>query len=146
MNLRIRAQAGARPTGFTSTTSRIHPRRARCPDRLKQIPDPADRYRLENYWLDHWNAHRIRLMIDEAADWGKVNHVPLLCNEFGVYRAVAEPASRLAWLRDVRNALESDSIGWAMWDYHEGFGVAVIDKDGKSVVDPDTAAALGLKQ
>ena len=33
---------------------------------VKQIPDPADRYKLENYWLDHWDAHRIRLMIDEA--------------------------------------------------------------------------------
>lgn len=112
---------------------------------VKQIPDAADRYRLEEYWLDHWNAHRIRLLIDEAADWGKTNHVPLICNEFGVYRAVAEPVARLAWLHDVRTALEADGIGWAMWDYHEGFGVAVKDENGKSVVDPDTVEALGLK-
>jgi endoglucanase len=26
--------------------------------------------KLENYWLDHWDAHRIRLLIDEAAAWG----------------------------------------------------------------------------
>jgi hypothetical protein len=45
----------------------------------------------------------------------------------------------------VRTALEADSIGWAMWDYHNGFGVAVRDKDGKSVVDPQTVKALGLK-
>ncbi len=113
---------------------------------VKQIPDPADRYRLENYWLDHWDAHRIRLMIDEAAEWGKTNKVPLLCNEFGVYREAAPPASRLAWLRDVRTALEADGIGWAMWDFHEGFGVAVKDKDGRSVVDPDTVDALALHQ
>ncbi len=113
---------------------------------VKQIPDPADRYRLENYWLDHWDGHRIRLLIDEAADWGKANHAPLICNEFGVYREVAPPASRLAWLHDVRTALEADGIGWAMWDYHEGFGVAVKDQDGKSVVDPDTVEALGLKK
>ena len=37
---------------------------------MKQVPDPADRYELENYWLDHWDAHRIRLLIDEAAAWG----------------------------------------------------------------------------
>jgi len=113
---------------------------------VKQVPDPADRFRLENYWLDHWDAHRIRLLIDEAADWGRANHVPLICNEFGVYREVVAPASRLAWLRDVRVALEADGIGWAMWDYHGGFGVAVKDKDGKSVVDPQTAEALGLKR
>ena len=58
---------------------------------------------------------------------------------------VAPPASRLAWIHDVRTALEADGIGWAMWDYHEGFGVAVKDKDGKSVVDPDTVKALGLQ-
>ncbi|HVZ83924.1 MAG TPA: cellulase family glycosylhydrolase [Terracidiphilus sp.] len=113
---------------------------------VQQVPDPADRFRLENYWLDHWDAHRIRLLIDEAAAWGKANDVPLICNEFGVYRAVAPPASRLAWLHDVRTALEADGIGWAMWDYHNGFGVAVKDASGKSIVDPDTVKALGLAQ
>lgn len=111
---------------------------------VKQVPDPADRFKLENYWLDHWDAHRIRLLIDEAAAWGKTNNVPLICNEFGVYRQVAEPASRLAWLHDVRTALEADGIGWAMWDYHNGFGVAVKDASGKSVVDPETVKALGM--
>lgn len=111
---------------------------------VKQVPDLADRYKLENYWLDHWDAHRIRLMIDEAAEWGHDNDVPVICNEFGAYREVTAPASRLAWLRDVRTALEADGIGWAMWDYHNGFGVAVKDANGKSVVDPDTVQALGL--
>jgi aryl-phospho-beta-D-glucosidase BglC (GH1 family) len=113
---------------------------------VKQVPDPADRYKLENYWLDHWDAHRIRLMIDEAAAWAHENNVPLICNEFGAYREVTAPASRLAWLHDVRTALEADGIGWAMWDYHNGFGVAVKDTNGKSVVDPDTVEALGLKK
>jgi hypothetical protein len=112
---------------------------------VKQVPDRADRFRLEQYWLDGWNAHRIRLTIDEAADWGRANNVPLICNEFGAYREVTAPPSRLAWLNDVRAALEADSIGWAMWDYHNGFGVAVKDREGKSVVDPATVEALGLK-
>ncbi len=113
---------------------------------VRQVPDPADRFKLENYWLDGWDANRIRLLIDEAAAWGKANDVPLICNEFGVYRAVAPPASRLAWLHDVRTALEADGIGWAMWDYHNGFGVAVKDASGKSIVDPETVKALGLSQ
>ena len=112
---------------------------------VRQVPDPADRYKLESYWLDHWDAHRIRLMIDEAAAWAKSNNVPLICNEFGAFRPVTPPASRLAWLHDVRTALEADGVGWAMWDYHNGFGVAVKDANGKSIVDPDTVAALGLK-
>jgi hypothetical protein len=116
-------------------------------EKLKQIPDAAARYRLEEYWLDHWDGHRIRLLMDEAHAWGKANNVPLICNEFGVFRAVAEPASRLAWIHDVRTALEADGIGWAMWDYHEGFGVAVKDwRTGQSAVDPATVDALGLKE
>lgn len=113
---------------------------------VKQVPDPADRFHLENYWLDHWDGHRIRLLVDEAAAWGKENRVPLICNEFGVYRPVSDPVSRNAWIRDVRTALEANRIGWAMWDYHNGFGVAVKDRDGKSVVDPATVEALGLKK
>ena len=123
-------------------------------EKIAQIPDPADRFKLENYWLDHWDGHRIRLLIDEAAAWGKTNNVPLICNEFGVFRnefappdRATDPTSRNAWIHDVRTALEADGIGWAMWDYHGGFGVAVVDRTtGKSVVDPLTVEALGLKQ
>jgi len=111
-----------------------------------EIPGRVDRFQLENYWLDDWNADHIRRLIDEAAGWALANHVPLICNEFGVYRAAADPVSRTNWIRDVRSALEADGIGWAMWDYHNGFGVAVRDKDGKSVVDPQTVEALGLRQ
>ncbi len=85
---------------------------------VKQVPDLANRYTLERYWLDHWDAHRIRLLIDEAAYWAKTNNVPLICNEFGAYRVHTDPASRMNWLRDVRTALEADGIGWTMWDYH----------------------------
>jgi hypothetical protein len=114
-------------------------------DLVKEVPDLAGRYQLENYWLDHWDGHRIRLLMDEASMWATANHVPLICNEFGAYREYTDPVSRINWIHDVRTALEADSIGWAMWDYHNGFGVAVRDKDGKSVVDPQTVEALGLK-
>ena len=93
------------------------------PELLKEVPDAADRYDLENYWLDGWNAHHIRLLIDEAAAWGHDNHVPLTCNEFGAYPRAPDPVSRTNWLHDVRTALEADGIGWAMWDYRGGFGV-----------------------
>jgi hypothetical protein len=85
-------------------------------------------------------------LIDEAAAWGQTNHVPLICNEFGVYRRVTDPVSRNTWIRDVRTALEADGVGWAMWDYHGGFGV-VDRKDGTPVQpDPATVEALGLKK
>ena len=113
---------------------------------LPQVPDAADRFTLESYWLDHWDARRIRLLIDEAAAWARENNVPLICNEFGVFGDHSDPESRANWIRDVRTALEADGIGWAMWDYRSGFGV-VNKKDGEAAV-PDEAVlkALGMKK
>ncbi len=115
-------------------------------DLVKEVPDPAHRYKLEQYWLDHWDAHRIRLLIDEAADWAKTGNVPLLCNEFGVYRNHADATSRTNWIRDVRTALEADSVGWTMWDYRGSFGV-VYKQDGQPArADDGVVDALGLRK
>jgi endoglucanase len=113
---------------------------------LAQVPDPDHRYQLEQYWLDHWDAHHMQLQMDAAAAWAKQNNVPLTCNEFGVYRRVTDPMSRMNWIRDVRTALEADGIGWTMWDYRGGFGV-VWKKDGQPAkVDDAVVEALGLKK
>ena len=113
---------------------------------LAQVPDARDRYDFEHYWLDHWDAHRIKLQIDAAAAWGKEHNAPLICNEFGVYRRVTPEASRMQWIHDVRTALEADGIGWTMWDYRGGFGV-VWKQDGKPAkVDEKIVDALGLKK
>jgi len=112
---------------------------------LQQVPDPSNRFDFEHYWLDHWDGHRVRLLIDAAANGGKTNGVPLICNEFGVYRKVAPETSRMQWIHDVRTALEANGIGWTMWDYRGGFGV-VWKEDGKPArVDEKVVDALGLK-
>lgn len=111
---------------------------------IKEVPDPADRFQMENYWLEHWDGEHIRLLIDEAAAWGKSNNVPLICNEFGAFREHMDPASRMRWIHDVRTSLEADGIGWAMWDYRGSFGV-VFKQDGQPArVDPLVVEALGL--
>jgi hypothetical protein len=111
---------------------------------LDEVADAADRSDLENYFLDGWNARHIRALIDEAADWARAHHVPLVCNEFGAYREYADPVSRANWIRDTRTALEADGIGWAMWDYRGGFGV-VAKQDGQPAqVDETVVKALGL--
>jgi len=108
----------------------------------EKIPEAIDRLYVVRYGQDHWDAARVEAEINQAADWGKRNGVPLVCNEFGVYRR-AQPQDRLAWLSDVHTALERHNIGWAMWDYSGSFGV-VTKKDGKNTLDPDTVKALGL--
>lgn len=112
---------------------------------LKEVPDPVDRYKLESYWLDHWDGLHIQGLMDEAGAWARANHVPLICNEFGAYREHMQPESRMRWIHDVRTALERDGIGWTMWDYRGGFGV-VWKQDGQPAkVDDAVVEALGLK-
>lgn len=111
---------------------------------LKQVPDAADRYQLENYWLDNWNAQHIRALIDEAAEWARANHVPVIANEFGVHRNYSDPVSRANWIRDVRTALEADGIGWAMWDYCGSFGLVTKQGGHTAQVDESVVQALGL--
>ena len=113
---------------------------------LNEVPDAANRYSLENYWLDHWDAHRIRMMIDAATAWAHTNNVPLTCNEFGAYKNSSDQVSRATWLHDVRTAFEADGIGWTMWDYRGSFGV-VFKEDGQPArVDDAVVEALGLKK
>lgn len=111
---------------------------------LASIDNETARGALREYGEERWDAARVEREIARAAEWARVRNVPLTCNEFGVYRAYSPPASRLRWIADVRTALERHRIGWAMWDYAGGFGVAV-RKDGRAELDPDTAAALGLR-
>ena len=114
------------------------------PELLRQVPDAASRFKLEGYWLDHWDAHRIRSLIDEAAAWGRQNNVPLICNEFGAYREFTDATSRANWIHDVRTALEADGIGWTMWDYRGGFGVVWKEDGQPAKADGAVVRALGL--
>jgi hypothetical protein len=139
--------AGWGPVWWTYTRGIPYPAtESSMKESLKQVPDAASRYELERYWLDHWDAHHIRLLIDEAAAWGREKNLPLICNEFGVFRDFADTDSRANWIRDVREVLEADDIGWAMWDYRDNFGL-VFKEDGQPVrVDEGLVDALGLKK
>jgi aryl-phospho-beta-D-glucosidase BglC (GH1 family) len=107
------------------------------------VPEAVHRLDVIRYGQDHWDATRIEAEINQVADWAKQNGVPVVCNEFGVFRH-AQAQDRNAWIRDTRLSLEHHNFGWAMWDYSDSFGVAV-KKDGKATLDPETMHALGLK-
>ena len=107
------------------------------------VPDAPERLQVIRYGEDHWDASRIAAEINQTADWAKQRNVPLICNEFGVFRSYSDPHDREAWLKDVRTALEHHGIGWTMWDYSGSFGV-VTKKDGQATPDEVTIRALGL--
>ena len=127
-----------RKVPYPSTPEAVQPN-------VNQEPSLAGQFWVEQYGLNRWDAQRIDATLAFAEKWSDLHHAPVYCGEFGVLRDYVDPAMRAQWVRDMRVALEKHKIGWAMWDYHNGFGVAVRDKDGKSVVDPQTVKALGLK-
>jgi hypothetical protein len=107
------------------------------------VPEAADRLAVIRYGQDHWDAARIDAEIAQVAEWARQRGVPVVCNEFGVFRDYADPRDREAWIHDVRVALERHGMGWTMWDYSGSFGV-VTKKDRRSVADDGTVRALGL--
>jgi len=117
------------------------------PENVKEaaalVPEPEKRLNVTRYGMDRWNEARMDEEFAQIAAWGEHWNVPLVCNEFGVYRRAARPEDRAAWISDVRKALEKHGIGWAMWDYSGGFGV-VTKPNGEPVPDEMTVKALGL--
>jgi len=112
-------------------------------DAVAKQTDAFARWKLTEYGLEHWDMDHVSGEIRFAAEWAKARHVPLTCNEFGVYRNYANPDDRMRWLTAVRTALEQNGIGWTMWDYQGGFGV-VTKKDGTTTQDDAVLRALGL--
>ena len=111
---------------------------------LDTIQDDPARYNLLRYGEENWNAQRIDRELGAAAAWAAKHHVYVTCNEFGAFRKVVKPADRVAWLQDMRKALEKHGIGWTMWDYGGGFSV-VNKTNGQAQADPDVVKALGLR-
>ena len=107
-------------------------------------PDAVNRLAVVRYGLDRWNAERIDTEVSQVAEWARQRDVPVVCNEFGVYRKNADPKDRAAWIGDVRTSLEKHGMGWAMWDYAGGFAV-VNKRDKTAFPDEMTVKALGLK-
>ena len=111
---------------------------------LGQEQDERERIWLQRYGWERWDAAHVGFEVATMAEWAQRRGVPLYCGEFGVYKAYADPKARTTWISDMRTALESKHIGWAMWDYQGNFGV-VTKGSGGTVVDQAVVAALGLK-
>lgn len=115
--------------------------------RLTQ-PHPRAAKEMAEYLAQDWGPARIGREIRLAAQWGRVHGARLVCNEFGVLRAHAEPVSRYRWIADVRQALEREDIGWSLWDYTDIFGItaesAQPEMRGRRRIEPAALRALGV--
>jgi len=114
-------------------------------DAIEHADTEEAKWRILQYKSDHWDADRIAGDVEFAANWAHERNVPLMCDEFGVYRNFSPPESREHWLTAARTAFEKNHIGWTMWDYQGGFGV--VYKENGVVRDDDLVLrSLGLKK
>ena len=112
---------------------------------LGQVSDDRIKLEVQRYGWEHWDAARLGMEVAAIYEWAQRRGVPLYCGEFGVYKAFASPTARATWISDVRSALESKHIGWAMWDYQGSF--ALVTKSATTTTpDPAILTALGLKK
>lgn len=116
-----------------------------APARLVR-PHPRAAREMADYLAQDWGSARIAADLRKAGDWARRHRVPLVCNEFGVLRAHADPGSRYRWLGDVRRGLEAEGIGWAVWDYTDIFGLtpqsARPGQRGARQLEPEAVQAL----
>jgi endoglucanase len=128
---------------YASIGGLVFPARADNVAAVASRAAPDRQSELAEYGRDFRNFRPIETEVETVAGWAQRNGTVANVTEFGVYeKAVPRPA-RAAWLADVRRTLEAHNIGWTVWEYQGGFGIA--DDLHLGCVTPASAAtALGL--
>jgi endoglucanase len=79
---------------------------------------------LEEQLRKPWDEARVGSILVRAGAWAAKHRAAVIVNEFGALSWVAPPRDRARWIATVRDAAERNCIGWAHWDYADGFGLA----------------------
>lgn len=92
-----------------------------------------------------WTVDKVKALIRRAAAWGRTNHVPVINTELGILNT-RSTATRLTWIRVVRETCDESHMGWGIWGYDDGFGFNIHpDKTDQRPLDPEMLAALALR-
>ena len=76
---------------------------------------------------------------------GRTNHVPVINTELGILNT-RSTATRLTWIRVVRETCDESHMGWGIWGYDDGFGFNIHpDKTDQRPLDPEMLAGLALR-
>jgi endoglucanase len=97
--------------------------------------------KLDEQFRKPWDEARLEAIFRRAGAWGARHGRAVIVNEFGVLSWVAPPRDRAHWLSVLRTAAERNCIGWAHWDYADGFGLAR-RVGGREVLDDAVIEAL----
>lgn len=108
-------------------------------DALSKQGQQAAADELKTSLSDGWNEDSIKHAFDLIAQWSRRHQCPVIINEFGVLSFVTPRKSRLRWLAAVNRHARERCLGWAHWDFQDGFGL--IDKH-TGMPDVDIMKAL----
>src|SRR3546814_8994180 len=93
--------------------------------------------------INEWDGEQLDKMITHAASWAKLYGVPLMCNEFGVYRdGGAAETDRAKYLADVVHILNEHRIAWAVWQYQGGFGILEMEANSNAPKIEDSLSGV----
>lgn len=81
-----------------------------------------------------WNKDRMRKELDEVIRFREQHHVPVACNEFGVYVGGADRTSQLSWMHDVLFVLQEHGIGYSYWNY-KNLDFGIVSKNESRFLD-----------
>jgi endoglucanase len=123
----------SRLEGVPFPSSRDDPKMGQLLQGLRDRGDDTAAQTLQDALVRPWTRETVNAQFDELAAWSRANKTKVIVNEFGVLRFKAPRASRLEWIRTVREATEASGFGWAHWDYSDGFGL--LDENAR----PDVA-------
>lgn len=133
-------------------------------DQLKNLPYPGSpqnvltqansapssdaKYLITWYGSQRYNVDSLNVKIRQVYNWGNQNKVPVICNEFGVYRPFVSLDSKNQYALDMRTLLTKYKMGWAVWDYDDTFGITSYPNNTRAGTpnwDANILSSLGLK-
>jgi aryl-phospho-beta-D-glucosidase BglC (GH1 family) len=111
---------------------------------LELASDPDASEQLREYLDLDWKREVYVKYLEPAIELREKLGVPVMCNEFGVYKEYCDRASRLKWTHDVIQSFEAADIGWSMWDFGGDFSI-VNGPVGARIPDHELLQAMGMK-
>src|SRR5258708_5014622 len=114
-----------------------------CEQVLSNVKTDGARDIVQEYCDKKWDKNMIANFIQQAVDWSRTNNVPIWVGEFGVYCKQTPRASKLQWIKDVKDIFEQNHIGWTLWAYDDCFGLGATKTNGEITYDKEVLQALG---
>jgi len=116
---------------------------ANCLDIKNKHSDKQDvGWAMDNYIKQDWDKDRIKEVLLPLQSWAKEHDIFITVNEFGAYYP-SIGNGKAQYIKDIRELFEELDLGWAIWEYDEGYGI-ISKNNGVINFSEGIEDALGL--